>query len=111
MMLKRVEGLLSQDETEPSPSGATPEPPHGADPTTSLPEASTKVPAQYLVMIQGKPFIRFAGLLQMAHEQGLTALQEAWTYNDAELSLAHAVALFKDGRRFEGSGDATVTNV
>ena len=61
-------------------------------------------------MIQGKPFVKFAGLLQMAHERGLVALTADWTYNDAELSLAHAVATFQDGRRFEESGDATPAN-
>ena len=69
------------------------------------------VPQQYIVWIQNKPFIKFAGLLQMAHDQQLVELQEHWTYNDAELSLAHAVAIFENGRRFEGSGDATPSNV
>ena len=55
--------------------------------------------------------MRFAGLLKMAHEQQLIELSETWTYNDPELSLAHAVALFEDGRRFEGSGDASPSNV
>jgi hypothetical protein len=32
-------------------------------------------------------------------------------YNDADLSLAHAVATFQDGRRFEESGDASPGNV
>jgi hypothetical protein len=65
------------------------------------------IPQQYLVTIQGKPFIKYAGLLAMAQERGLTSLTADWTYNDAELSLAHAVATFADGRRFEESGDAT----
>jgi hypothetical protein len=69
------------------------------------------VPAEYIVWIQNKPFVRFAGLLKMAHEQHLVELSEAWTYNDGELSLAHAVAIFEDGRRFEGSGDASPSNV
>ena len=55
--------------------------------------------------------MKFAGLLQLAHDHGLVALSEVWTYNDAELSLAHAVALFPDDRRSEGSGDATPSNV
>ena len=54
--------------------------------------------------------MRFAGLLQMAHERGLVALTAAWTYNDGELSLAHAVATFADGKRFEEAGDATPAN-
>jgi hypothetical protein len=61
--------------------------------------------------IQGKAFVKFAGLLQMAHERGLVALTAAWTYNDAELSLAQAVATFADGRRFAECGDATPGNV
>src|SRR5919198_3371844 len=68
------------------------------------------VPPQHVVTIQGKPFVKFAGLLQMAHERGLVALTADWTFNDAELSLAHAVATFQDGRRFEESGDATPAN-
>ena len=63
-----------------------------------------------VVLIQGHPFVKFAGLLQMAHERGLVALTADWTYNDGELSLAHAVATFQDGRRFEESGDATPAN-
>lgn len=70
-----------------------------------------QVPPQHIVLIQGKWFIRYAGLLQMAHEQGLVSLTTTWTYNDAELSLAHAVAVFADGKRFEECGDATITNV
>jgi hypothetical protein len=43
-------------------------------------------------------------------ERGLVSLSADWTYNDAELSLAHAVATFQDGRCFEESGDATPAN-
>ena len=69
------------------------------------------VPPQHIVTIQGKPFVKFAGLLQMAHERGLVSLTADWTYNDGELSLAHAVATFQDGRRFEEAGDASPGNV
>ena len=69
------------------------------------------IPAQHIVMIQGRPFVRFAGLLQMAHASGLVALSAEWTYNDGDLSLAHAVARFSDGRVFEEAGDASPSNV
>ncbi len=88
-------------------------PPAAVDPSP-LPERGELpqgVPPQHVVLIQGKPFVKFAGLLQMAHERGLVALTAEWTYNDAELSLAHAVAIFQDGRRFEESGDASPSNV
>jgi hypothetical protein len=34
-------------------------------------------------------------------------LDPDWTSNEAERSLAHTVATFQDGRRFEERGDAT----
>ena len=71
--------------------------PHGIDP-------------RHIVLIQGKPFVKFAGLLDFAHKRGLQALKVDWTYNDAELSLAHAVAVFPFGT-FEESGDASPSNV
>ena len=85
------------------------------EPAPAQPEAPAEtpqgVPQQHVVFIQGKAFVKFAGLLQMAHERGLVALTADWTFNDAELSLAHAVATFEDGRRFEESGDASPGNV
>jgi hypothetical protein len=85
---------------------AAAEPRRGAEPV----ETPQGIPAQHVVMIQGKAFVKFAGLLQMAHERGLVSLTADWTCNDTALSLAHAVARFSDGRRFEESGDATPEN-
>ena len=89
---------LQADAPEPAQAAAPQDTPQG-------------VPAQYVVLIQGRPFVKFAGLLKMAHDRGLVALTADWIYNDAELSLAHAVATFQDGRRFEESGDASPGNV
>jgi hypothetical protein len=82
----------------PEPAPAQPEAPVQAP--VPVAEPAHGIPAQHLVLIQGRPFVKFAGLLQLAHERGLVALTADWTYNDAELSLAHAVATFQDGRRF-----------
>jgi hypothetical protein len=68
------------------------------------------VPAKYLQLVKGKLHVRFAGLLAMAHEQGLQDLRADFTHLEAELVIAHAVAVFSDGRRFEESGDATPAN-
>ena len=87
-----VPGDISSSDVTPLPEG-----PHGIDP-------------RHIVTIQGKPFVKYAGLLELAHQRGLVALTAAWTYNDAELSLGHAVATFQDGRRFEESGDASPAN-
>jgi hypothetical protein len=102
---KRVQEMLPQ--SPPMETAAV----MSAIPTPPLPEPPAGIAAQHIVLIQGKPFVKFAGLLQLAHERGLTSLSVDWTYNDADLSLAHAVALFADGRRFEESGDASPSNV
>jgi hypothetical protein len=77
---------------------------------TEAPAASPAIAPQHLCEIQGKQYVKYAGLLQMAHERGLVSLTAAWIFNDADLSLAHAVATFQDGKRFEESGDATPAN-
>jgi hypothetical protein len=93
-----------------APAAADPVPAPAEPPAPAPQDTPQGVLQQYVVLIQGKRFVKFAGLLQMAHERGLVALTAAWTFNDAELSLAHAVATFQDGRRFEESGDATPAN-
>jgi hypothetical protein len=85
-----------------------------ADPPTPAPgdpPAVTTMDPRWVVMIQGRPFVKFSGLLHTALAAGLVSLTAEWTYNDADLSLAHAVAVFADGRRFEESGDAEKGNV
>ena len=65
---------------------------------------------EHIVELHGKRFITFAGLLALAHARGLTSLTADWTYNDAGLSLAQAVAVFPHGT-FTECGDATPDNV
>src|SRR5262245_49029226 len=83
------------------------------EPLTTTVEETTPAPAihpEFIVTIQGKRFVRFAGLLQLAQAQGLTSLHAQWTYNDAELSLATATATFADGRTYTEAGDASPSN-
>ena len=70
-----------------------------------------EIPAQYLQLIDGKPFVKYAGLLAMAHAQGLQQLEARFTRVSDTLAVAHATATFTDGRRFTESGDATPENV
>ncbi len=109
MIWRRAQRLLQEPA---APSTDTVQEPEAAAPTITLDLDPTQctIDPKYVVMIQGKPFVRYAGLLQMALERGLVSLTADWTYNDAELSLAHAVATFADGRRFEESGDASPAN-
>jgi hypothetical protein len=102
---KRIQDLLPQaPPVESAPVESPSVPP-------SLAEPPVGIAPHHIVMIQNKPFVKFAGLLQLAHDRGLVSLSADWTYNDADLSLAHAVALFADGRHFEESGDASPSNV
>ena len=85
--------VVPQEPQEPAPAAPVP----GIDP-------------RHIVLIQGKPFVRFAGLLDLAHKRGLQTLQVTWTYNDAGLSLAQAVAVFPFGT-FTECGDASPESV
>jgi len=76
----------------------------------TLSEVPFGIDPRHMQMIQGKPFVKFAGLLELAHKRGLQSLSVDWTFNDAEWSLAHAVAVFPFGT-FAESGDASPTNV
>jgi hypothetical protein len=62
------------------------------------------------VMIQGKPFVKVAGLLALAHQRGLQSLRTTFTYNDAELALAECTAVFPFGT-YTDVGDADRANV
>ena len=64
------------------------------------------IPAHFLQQIQGQTFIKYAGLLQLAHNRGLQELRATWTLNAEALSLAHAIAVFPFGT-FEECGDST----
>jgi hypothetical protein len=69
------------------------------------------IPPQFIQFIHGKPFVRYAGLLAMAHERGLHKLEATFVSVTDALAVAQATAIFQDGRRFVESGDATPENV
>lgn len=107
------EDLMAADDAD----ADIPEPDPHAAPTAVLeapdpaPPAPGKIPREYTITIQGRPHVLYTGLVHAARAQGLVTLAAEWTYNDAELSLAHAVCTFADGRRYEDSGDASPGNV
>jgi hypothetical protein len=114
LMQRKLNGASNGQVTTAPASAPEPAPAQPPAPAPLLPETPDEtpqgIPPQHVVLIQGRPFVKFAGLLQMAHERGLVSLTVDWTYNDGDLSLAHAVATFQDGRRFEEAGDATLAN-
>ena len=62
-------------------------------------------------LIDGQPFVKYAGLLTMAHAQGLQQLEARFTEVSETRAVAQATATFTDGRRFTESGEATPENV
>lgn len=87
------------------------EPSGASDPRLGQPAAAAAIPAHYLVSLHGKPFVRYVGLLAMAHEAGLVTLTTQIESHTAALVLASATATFQDGRSFTEWGDATPENV
>jgi len=76
-----------------------------------LAAAPPVVSADYIVQIQGRPFVKFEGLLAIAHERGLLELTTTVVQCSVDLAVCQAVARFQDGRVFTDIGDATPSNV
>jgi hypothetical protein len=88
-----------------------PEPPSAPEGDGDEAPGRVTIPPQYIQIIHGKPFVRYAGLLAMAHERGLQKLTATFVSVTDDLAVAQASAIFLDGRRFVESGDATPENV
>ena len=67
---RRAQELLQAQETA---RWLPPEVPAPSPAAEASADTTHGIPAQHVVMIQGRPFVNFAGLLQMAHERGLVA--------------------------------------
>ena len=115
-LLRRVRELLPQvpEIVEPWPDNddqpAPASPPGETEPEPAPAEPVHDINPKHIVLIQGKPFVKFAGLLEKAHQRGLQSLTVEWTFNDPTVSLAHAVAVFPFGT-FAESADSTPENV
>jgi hypothetical protein len=60
-----------------------------------------------VVALHGKPFIQYAGLLALTHTRGLVSLKARLISVTADLALAEADAVFRDGSAFSEAADAT----
>lgn len=73
------------------------------------------VDPKYITTVGGRSFVLFAGLLDLAHQQGLqaisTELRQLPHPENGNLAVVHAVVVMKDERRFSGTGDASPANV
>jgi hypothetical protein len=70
----------------------------------------TRIPAEHLVEIHGKCYIKYSGLLALATVQGLVRLEAEFISVTPELALAKATATFADGRVFREAADSTPAN-
>jgi hypothetical protein len=86
-------------------------PPVGTALAEAQVETSPGIPAQYITYLHGKPFVRYAGLLALAHDRGLVSLKARMISVTAELALAEAEATFADGKTYSECADATPQNV
>jgi len=77
----------------------------------SLPAPAHGILPEHIAMISGKPYIKYAGLLALAHAQGLQQITARFISVTDTLALAEAEIVFADGRRFTEAGDATPQNV
>jgi len=69
------------------------------------------IPAEHCVLVHGVVYVRYIGLLALAHQRGLVSLKATFVSVTPELALATAEATFADGRTFTEAGDATPQNV
>jgi hypothetical protein len=71
--------------------------------------------AKYVVTINGKQFVQYAGLVDLAHKIGIqsvkTDLIQIPTADNKAVCICRAEVEMKDGKVFTGIGDASPANV
>lgn len=75
-----------------------------------------KIPAGYIIKLQGKEYITHPGLLWMAHEMGIKSIQtELLTKPEEDVAVVKAIVVMQTGqnlaRTFSGIGDAGKTTL
>jgi hypothetical protein len=70
---------------------------------------------KWIVSLQGRDYVLYAGLLAEAHDQGLrtieTQLIQIPTEENGHTAIVKATVILTDGGTFEGYGDASPKNV
>lgn len=65
-----------------------------------------------IIRMQGKEFIKYAGLLVMAHSHGLQSIETTIVHQDIKAGLFIFSAIVSGSRgTFKAHGDSTLTNV
>ena len=74
-----------------------------------------KLDDRFMTTIQGRDFVVYSGLLDLAHQHGLLKLEveplQIPTKENGHVAICRAVATSKDGRVFSDIGDADTSNV
>jgi hypothetical protein len=93
--------------------------PSSSSPSQETPTQETLPPSgvkrEFLIERQGKQFVLYAGLLDLAHRTGLqsitTELVQVPSSANGYEAIVKAVVTMSDGRSFTGYGDAAPSNV
>lgn len=82
---------------------------------TTAPSALSEMDPAFVVNRQGRDFVLYAGLLDLATRHGLasieTRIEQAPCEANNQTTIVHARVTFANGRRFDGIGDANAQNV
>jgi hypothetical protein len=105
LLCRKTLALIHQAQAPP----ATEVPPPAPEPEHQ--EPAVGIDPRWLTTIQGRPFIRFEGLLSLAHERGLVQLTTRVVTVTETLAVCESTARFKDGLVVTDIGDATPSNV
>lgn len=105
---QRLTALPTRDCWQPVDADATPC--QAAGETCAHHVTDAELLAPYVVQIHGRPFVKYAGLLYLAHQRGLMKLEARLASVTDTVALAEATATFADGRVFSEAADATPKN-
>jgi hypothetical protein len=76
---------------------------------------SSKIDEKFIVNLQGKDFVTYEGLLDVAHQLKLSSIEteliQIPSSENGNQCIVKAVVKTEDGKQFEGYGDASPNNV
>ena len=76
---------------------------------TSVVASRTRVKEEFIHVLRGKPFVKYEGLLDLAHDMGLEGIDTALIECTEDRAIVHAVITMEGGKTFSGYGEAHVS--
>ena len=74
-------------------------------------ERYKNIEPRFIINLQGKDFILFEGLLDIAHKKGIKSIVTEMIENTNEVTIFKAEVTMEDGSIYTGFGDTTPNNV